>query len=360
MDLNTEDKSKLISFFCNIKNKAEENHKNWKQKTNNNILIIDGNNLFIRSFEATTYMNNNGDHTGGVVASLKSLGAAIKLLYPSRCIVVFDGVGGSYKRKKIYPEYKAHRASKIRLNRVYDDNCSTETEDESRLKQYLQFINFLQTLPVNIMSIDHVEADDVIAYVALEYFRDSSKVNIMSTDRDFLQLCNSKIKVYSPTKKKLYGVHEVLEEYNIHPNNFVLFRAMDGDTSDNVNGIARAGNKTIVKHFPWLKEETIHTVDEIVSHAENLRNKFVVCENIVSNKSIIDRNMLLMQLKDTSLTAVAQLKCDEILKESKIPLLNRHAFFNLIKDGKMSNNMPNYTFWLDDCFNYLNSAVRGE
>lgn len=355
--LTPEERNRLNSFLKNIK-KEDSDPKTAKQKANNNILIVDGNNLFIRSFEATTYMNDNGDHTGGIVASLKSLGAAIKQLYPSRCIVVFDGVGGSYKRKQIYPDYKAHRSSKIRLNRAYEEMSDSNSEDENRVQQYLRFIEYLQILPVNILSIDHVEADDVIAYLALDYFKDSPKITIMSTDKDFLQLCSPTINVYSPTKKKTYTVNEVLDEYKIHPNNFVMFRAMDGDPSDNIEGIERAGNKTLVKHFPWLNEEKIHTIDEIVLKATDLRNKYVVCENIVINRSIIERNYALMQLKDTALTTIAQLKCNEILAEAKIPMLDRGSFFKMVREDRLSNNMPNHTFWVDECFGYLNNVVR--
>src|ERR1035437_516356 len=267
MNLTPEERVKLYSILKSKGSQVEDIHRSWKERTNNHILIIDGNNLFIRGFCASPSLNNNGDHSGGVVASLKSMGAAIKLLCPSRCIVVFDGVGGSFKRKQIYPDYKAHRTGKIRLNRAYEEMSDPKTEEENRTKQYLRFINYLQVFPVNIMSFDHIEADDLIAYLALDYFKNSNKITIMSTDKDFLQLCNSKINGYSPTKKRIYGIPEVLAEYQIHPNNFVLFRSIDGDSSDNIPGIKRAGNKTVVKHFPWLQDEQVHTINEIVTHA---------------------------------------------------------------------------------------------
>ena len=359
-NLTPEAKARLSSFFINMKKDIKDTHLTWKDRTNNHILIVDGNNLFIRSFCAMVTSNDNGDHTGGVVASLRSLGAAIKLLYPSRCIVVFDGVGGSYKRKQIYPDYKAHSSNKIRLNRVYDELSTPQNEDESKQKQYLQFINYLQRLPVNIVSENQVEADDVISYLALDHFKNSNKISIMSADRDFLQLCSNKIQVYSPTKKVIYGVNEVINEYNIHPNNFVLFRSIDGDKSDNINGIDRAGLKTICKHFPYLKEEKIHTINEIVTHATDLRNKYAVCENIVSNVSIIERNYALMQLKETALGTTAQLHLQNILDESKIPLLDRNAIFNMIRDDRLSNNIPDYVNWVSQCFDYLNNVVRSE
>ena len=356
-DLNNEDKKRLFSFFSNIKKEINDAHVNWKEKTNNHILIVDGNNLFLRGFCASTNMDSNGANSGGVVYSLKSLGSAIKMLNPSRVIMVFDGVGGSKKRKSIYPDYKAHSSNKIRLNRVYEENSTPQGEDENKQHQYLQFINYLQVLPVNIVSENYVEADDTIAYLATDYFKSSKKVTIFSSDRDFLQLVDGRVQVYSATKKQIYGVSQVLAEYNIHPNNFVLFRSMDGDKSDNIDGIERAGLKTICKHFPYLKEEKTHIIDEIITHATDMRNKFVVCENIASGKSIIERNYALMQLKDTALGVTAQLHLQEILAENKIPKLDRNLFYKLVMKDKLTNNMPDYVSWVS-LFDYCNNVVR--
>jgi DNA polymerase-1 len=305
-------------------------------------------------------MDENGNHTGGIVGFLKSIGYAIKLLGPTRCIVVFDGAGGSFKRRQIFSEYKAHRTGKVRLNRAYEDLSDANTEEEHMRKQFTRVIQYLQTLPVNMLSVDHVEADDVIAYLATDYFKESNKVYIMSSDKDFLQLCNNNINVYSPTKKRIYGPAEVLAEYQIHPNNFVMFRAMDGDNSDNINGIEGAGPKTIIKHFPWLNEEKIHTTDELVSHAINLRNKYKVMENIASGKDILDRNVSLMQLKDTMLTTIAQLHCNERLGTSQIPKLDRNAFFTLIRDDMIDNNIPYHVDWINTVWASLDSVVRSE
>lgn len=360
MDLSPDQKSKLYGILKNFGTKIEDSHKNWKERTNSNILIIDGANTFLRCWSANPSMDENGRHTGGFIGSLKSIGYAIKLLAPTRCIVVFDGVGGSYKRRQLFPEYKHRRKGKIRLNRTYEDIVDVKSEEENCTKQYFRLMHYLQTLPVNLISIDHVEADDVIAYLATEYFRESKKVNIMSADRDFLQLCNSNINVYSPTKKRIYGPAEVLAEYKIHPNNFVLFRAMDGDDSDNVDGIEGAGPKTVIKHFPWLNEETSHSVSELITHAENLRNKYKVCDNIVQGKTILDRNVALMQLKETALTTIAQLKCNEVMETSNIPRLDRGSFFKLVREDLVSNNLPNHVLWLEQCFVALDSVVRSE
>jgi 5'-3' exonuclease len=305
-------------------------------------------------------MSENGNLVGGVVASLKSLGYANKLIAPTRCVVVFDGAGGSVKRRKLFPDYKSHRKNKIRLNRAYEEMSDAPTEEESCRHQYQRFVQYLQILPVNLLSIDLVEADDVLAYLATDYFKDSEKVHIMSSDRDFLQLCDGRVQVYSPTKKRIYGPAEVLNDYHIHPNNFVLYRALDGDDSDDIPGIELAGPKTIVKHFPWLNESSLHTVDEVIKHADGFKNKYKVCENICNGKAILDRNVALMQLKDTALTTIAQLHCNEVLQAANIPMLDRNAFIKMVREDGIDANLPNHVNWLQDTFALLDSVTRKE
>jgi DNA polymerase-1 len=314
----------------------------------------------MRCWCANPAMDENGNHTGGVVGFLKSIGYAIKLLAPTRCVVIFDGVGGSFKRRQIFPNYKEHRKGKIRLNRTYEEMSDAPTEEEQCRNQYLRLTNYLQVLPVNMLSIDHVEADDVIAYLATDYFKASAKVYIMSSDKDFLQLCDGRVSIYSPTKKRIYGPAEVLADYSIHPNNFVLYRALDGDDSDNVPGIELAGPKTIVKHFPWLNEDKLHTVDEIIHHADGLKNKYKVCDNIYNGKGVLDRNVALMQLKETLLTTIGQLHCNECLEPAKIPMMDRNAFFKMVREDGIDSNLPNHVRWIEETFASLDAAVRKE
>jgi len=355
VELTKEEKSKLYGILQNMKDGPK---RDWKRDTNSSILLVDGNNLFLRAWNANPAMDENGNHTGGLTGSLKSLGYSIRLLAPTRCVMIFDGVGGSFKRRQIFPEYKARRKGKIRLNRAYEEMSNAPTEEEQCRHQYQKFIQYLQVMPVNLLSIDHQEADDVIAYLATDYFKESSKVYIMSADRDFLQLCDGRISVYSPTKKRIYGPTEVLADYNIHPNNFVLYRALDGDDSDDVPGIEGAGPKTIVKHFPWLNEEKLHTVDEVIHHADGFKNKYKVCDRIVNGKSILDRNVALMQLKETCLTVISQLHCNDCLKSSKIPRLDKGTFFKMVREDGIDNNLPNHIQWLDDTFLILDNVTR--
>ena len=201
------------------------------------LLVIDGLNTFIRVFSAVPALNDDGQHIGGVTGFLRSVAAVVRLIKPTRCVIVFDGKGGSRRRKDIYPEYKANRANKTAFNR-YQEFASLEDEQDSMRRQFGRVIQYLNCLPVTTLSIDNVEADDIMAYIANEiYTDDKNRVTICSTDRDFLQLVNNRISVWSPIKKKMYTPSVMQEEFGFSSKNYLLYRSFIGDKSDNIPGL---------------------------------------------------------------------------------------------------------------------------
>lgn len=348
-----DEKKKLYTLFSNF---SKEDVKPLDKKQESDILIIDALNLFIRCYSVLPYMNDDGVHTGGVSGFLKSLGAAIRLMSPTKCILVFDGSGGSLKRRKIYPEYKNKRRTKVRLNRTYVDNCSNDDEEKNLKKQLIRTVNYLDYLPLTVMAIDNVEADDVIAYLALDKFKDSS-VTIMSSDKDFLQLASDRIKIWSPVKKKLYGCAEILMEYGISCQNYINYRILEGDTSDNIGGIAGAGLKTIIKCFPIFTDPKRYTTDEICNYADTHKGRYKLYDTILQNKNILERNYELMQLNVSEMQGFTQLRVNEII-DANVTRLNRFEFSKLVNEDKIWNNIPNYQIWLSENFGKLDNFVK--
>lgn len=300
-------------------------------------------------------MNTDGLHTGGIAGFLKSIGYAIKLLNPTRVIVVFDGNGGSQKRRKIYPDYKKGRKTRIRFNRTYDEMSSSDIEQKNVRLELLRLINYLGVLPVTTMAIDNIEADDTIAYLSEQTFKDSN-VFIMSSDKDFLQLASDKVKLWSPTKKKIFGCKEIMDEYGISCGNFIYYRVMEGDVSDNIDGIEGAGVKRILQAFPFLADERVTSLREIYNYAENNKGKYKLYERVLENKLTMERNYELMQLKDTQIQSFTQLRIEEIMQQPT-PRINKMAFSKLINEDKMWNNLPNYNVWLNETWGKVNSFV---
>jgi 5'-3' exonuclease len=353
----SDESDKLWSLFDSIKTeKALIESKGIMAAKQKEVLIVDGYNTFIRCFAAIPTLNDDGLHTGGVSGFLKSVGYAIKMFKPDRCVIVFDGVGGSQKRRKIYPEYKNHRRTKVRLNRIYEENSSLGSEENSLKKQLQRIVIYLQHLPVYMVSIDHVEADDTIAHMALDYYKDW-KVKIMSADKDFLQLVNDNIYTWSPTKKKIYSPADVLKEYGVSSQNFIFVRSLEGDDSDNIPGIKGCGKKTIIKCFPFLTEGKTD-LKTIKGYAESARGKWKVYDNILDNWSDVERNYALMQLSESYLQTISQLRIKEIL-DAEVPKFEKNKLAKLIVEDKLWNSIPNYRTWVEEVFTHLDTVLRG-
>ena len=314
---------------------------------NDKILVIDGLNTFIRVFSVIPTLNDDGIHIGGIVGFLKSVGYAIKMLRPTRCIIVFDGKGGSTRRRKVYPEYKNRRKTKIRLNRA-NEYSSVEDEHQSMLLQLQRGVEYLENLPLTLLSIDNIEADDTIAYIT-EQVLPKNKIVIMSTDKDFLQLVDERVSVWSPTKKKIYTPKEVYDDFGVNSKNLIFARIIDGDKSDNIPGIKGYGMKTILKKIHILSENDIVSYETFI--------KFLDDNKLDLDKDVLLRNYYLMQLKEVDISATAKLKIQNKVNES-IPTLVKYKFQKMFLEDKLYTALPNLNSWLATSFNRLNQMAE--
>ena len=332
-------KSKYLSIFEEIKNKGGSLDGG---EPNDKVLIIDGLNTFIRVFSVIPTTNEDGVHVGGIVGFLKSIGYVINMVSPTRVIIVFDGKGGSTRRRKIYPEYKQNRKTKYRVNRTYDF-ASQEDEKQNMIMQLQRCVEYLDTLPVTVLSYDNIEADDTIGYLTKQVLPESNII-IMSTDKDFLQLANGRVKIWSPSKKKMYDDKAVFEEFGISSQNYIWYRVLDGDKSDNINGVRGLGLKTIIKKLPFLTDNHICNIDDIVSV-------------LPESKELIDRNYKLMQLNDVDISGNTKTKIVQRVNEP-INELVKYKFEKMFLEDKLFTALPNVTSWLLTNFNQLNRYAK--
>ena len=338
---------KYKSIFSQIKTEHNQVPANPKGSRDSDILLVDGTNNFIRCWTVVPTLSDNGDHIGGTTGFLLSLGYAIKLLKPTRVIVVFDGKGGSLRRRAIYPDYKNKRTVKIRVNRAYEDISDPELEKQAMLAQMTKLVEFLHSLPVSVIAIDHIEADDTIAYISTQMFP-KSKITIMSADKDFMQLVNDRVCIWSPVKKKIYGVQDVINEYGIHPINFVYYRILDGDDSDNIDGIKGIARKTALKMFPMLVDSKEYSVEEMLLFAKDKANEKRAFSTILENVGIVTRNYQLMQLKTPDFSGGLQLQILNAVNH--IYEYNKFHFIQSLTNHGIHSAIPNYHVWLQEVF----------
>jgi 5'-3' exonuclease len=333
---------KKLNRYQQLYNELQQEKQFSPSHYNDHILVVDGLNSFIRAFGATPAYNEDGDHVGGITGFLYSVGKVVRDFRPTRCIIVFDGRGGSSRRKKLYTEYKGNRANKTKLRRFDHHESTIESEQESMKHQFSRLVSYLDYLPVTYMAIDGIEADDTIAYIASQFT--DSKLTIMSTDRDFYQLISDRINVWSPTKKKMYDLNQVIEEFGVHPNNMVAYRAFIGDGSDNIPGISGIGPKTLLKLFPELAAADPVTIEFIMTRCRQYpTNKQY--QKIAAGEDVLQRNFQLMDI--TLLDFSAQLASHiRSMITAPIPQLNRSEFQRLFFEDKMWATMKNMPEWL--------------
>ena len=345
-----------MNKFQKLFNELQQERSLGPSNVNDHLMVFDGLNTFIRSFGATPAYNEDGDHVGGISGFLYSVGKTIRDFKPTRCIIVFDGRGGSAKRKRIYKDYKGNRANKTKLRRHDHHDSTLEQEQESMRHQFSRLISYLDNLPVTFISMDGIEADDTIAYIADMYKDISKKITVVSTDRDFYQLVSDQLQVWSPIKKKMYDTQAIIDEFGVHPNNYVVYRTFTGDVSDNIPGISGIGPKTIIKAFPELNDETEFTMEDLKSKcASKLQlNETRNYEKIAANYEILDKNYLLMNLKLLDISAQTTSVIRGIMQQP-ISTLNKMEFQRMFMEDKMWGVMKNLPEWLNNTWLSLNA-----
>ena len=267
--------------YKDLLNNIQEDTNSEALHLNSRVLLVDSMNTFMRSFAVINSMNTQGTHVGGMIGFLRSLAYVVNLIQPTRVICVFDGEGNTTNRKNLYSDYKSNRKLKHITNWSSFDDLADESASMSQ--QMLRLIDYLHQLPVNIITHDKLEADDIIGYLAPKF----DQAVIMSADQDFLQLCSDSVQVYSPIKKKFYTPKLVKEDYKLYPQNYINQKILMGDNSDNIPGVKGLGPKKLFKLFPELEQPEKITFSEIMEKCNEKRTEHGLYEDICNfNKQL--------------------------------------------------------------------------
>jgi len=340
----------MIDYSVILKNivKSEED-----LDINNKIVIIDGLNIFLRNFVVNTSTNLDGVPVGGTIGFLKTLTKMLRILQPTRVIIVFDGAGGSKRRRAIYEDYKSNRKGINIKNRIYGD----EFNNENLIKlQIIKLIEYLKLLPITIITIDDIEADDVISFISNSLPEKCKHAYIVSADKDFYQLIDDNLSVFSPTKDKIIKENDVVEEFGIIPNNFNIVKCILGDKSDNIPGVNGIGIKKINKYLQFLNEKS-YNMSEFLEKVESLKDDDVVYKTLLDNSDLLHRNYKLMNLTYNDISASNKFKILDYINE--VPKKSNAMEFNkLIIYDRMNTHFDNAYSWLSEYFTKLNKFAK--
>lgn len=319
---------------------------------NSRVLIVDGLNLYLRVFAVNGTLNDNGVPVGGLVGFLRSLAYAIRETNPTRVIIAYDGSGGSQRRRKLCPEYKSNRKPGKRITR-WDAFKNAEEEKDAMKIQFSRLIEYLDFLPINVISIDRIEADDTIAYITNELVKE--EVIIMSADQDFLQLVDDRVTVWSPIKKKFYTPELVFEDYGVPAHNFLMYKVLMGDKSDNLEGVKGLGPKKLPKIVPDLISQNTLDLDFILEHAS--KGEEPMHKRIVESADQLHLNKELMDLHNPPVSGELKLLIKRLI-EAPINLLSQNDFITMYSDDQMGNAIQTPDLWLREHFIKLNTLAK--
>ena len=313
-------------------------------------IYIDGLNVFMRHFAANPSRSLNGQLCGGIFGMLRNIQHLSEKFKPNRVVVVWEG-GGSLKRRNINPDYKDGRRP-IRLNRSEFNEDIPDTV-ENRDWQLKVLVKILYKTPVTQIYVNDCEADDVISYLTATKKENKNKI-IVTSDKDYYQLINEHVKIWSPNKKTLIDEKYVLEKWGVTPINFCTARCFIGDQSDGLKGVKGAGFKVMSKRFPDLgtcKEMSINDIIGMAAQESKNGSTLKLYRNIIDESKNIKQNWQLMYLNSLMISA-SQVKQINYQLENKDASINKFELLKLLNKQGL-NSFDVHTFLLT-----IKSSIR--
>lgn len=242
---------------------------------NKTIFLIDGSSYLYRAFHAMPPLTTSSGLPTGAVKGVANMLRNLRNENPNaHYLAIFDAKGKNF-RHTIYKDYKANRPP---------------MPPELR-EQLAPLKSICNAMGMPVVEIPDVEADDVIATLAVMGAKRGFPMVISSLDKDLMQLVEDPlIKMVNTMNNKVYDVAGVEEKFGVHPNQIIDYLALVGDSSDNIPGVPKVGPKTAVK---WLSE--FKDLEGIIQNAENFLG--VVGQNLRDSIQDLDRNVELVTLK---------------------------------------------------------------
>jgi DNA polymerase I len=244
------------------------------------LLVVDGHSLAYRAFYALPVENfstKDGQHTNGIYGFLAMLINLIKAEQPTHMAVAFDTSRQSFRTRE-YAEYKANRS-----------------ESPAEFKGQIPLLqDCLAAMSIQILQQEDIEADDILATLASQGSAQGFDVLVCSGDRDTIQLVNDDVTLLYPnvqgvSQLKRYDRQAVIDRYGVPPEQYPDIAALVGETSDNLPGVPKVGEKTAVK---WLTQ--YGSLDGLLENADKVTG--VVGGNLREHLDDVRRNRSLNRL----------------------------------------------------------------
>ena len=285
-----------------------------KQKKNEHYYLIDGSGYIFRAYYALPPLSRKSDGlpTGAVNGFCSML---FKLLEdsksetnkekPTHFAVIFDSARKNF-RNEIYSDYKGNRSD----------------APEDLIPQFEYIRKSVEAFNLPSIELLNYEADDLIATYSEKIIKEGSKVTIVSSDKDLMQLYKKNIRIYDPMKNKFINNDDIYKKFGVTPEKVIDVQSLAGDTSDNVPGVPGIGVKT----------------------AAELINSYGTLENLLKNASQIKQNKRRETILNNKKNALISKQLVTLKKN--VPIKDKHENFVLknIDKNKLYNFLREMEF----------------
>ena len=260
-------------------------HGGYKGRMPKRLFLIDGTALAYRSFFAfqgtgrTPLATSDGHPTAATYGFCTTLRALIEREKPDAIAIAFDGPRADLTRTAVYPEYKSTRS---------------KMPDEMAL-QLQDIRSATEGFGIRILESDTDEADDVIATLAVEGRDAGMDVFVVTGDKDFLQIVDEHIVLWnlrsSTSKPEILDAAACEQKWGVKPTQMVDLLALMGDSSDNIPGVPKVGQKTAVTLL-----ERFGSLEGALDGAEQFEKK-AIRESLIEHREQALLSKQLVQLR---------------------------------------------------------------
>jgi len=291
------------------------------------LILIDGSNVMFRAYYGTAYsgnlmQNSKGQYTNAVFGFVNMINSLLKEDF-THIFVAFDK-GKETFRHQALPSYKAGRKA---MPEEFRSQISLIKES-------------LDVLGVKQNEIALIEADDIIGTYTKKYYDDFDEIEIISNDKDLLQLLNDKVKMRSSKKGMkdylLYTPEYLQEAMGVSPDQITDLKGLMGDSSDNLPGIPGVGEKTAVK---LLKE--YQTLEGVIENKENLKGKLGERVRTYYNDALLCKQIATIKTDVTLKYTLDELRYNGVDEDKMLAFFKELELHSLIKRyNKTGNKTP--------------------
>lgn len=309
---------------------------------NNNVIVVDGNSIgrTAHRYQKRVIRGNfEIQAINGFLEVLTDIYNRHKDEFPN-IIVLWDGK--SKLRNELLPSYKGTR-------HITPEDIEIDKHYHLQMP-YIE--NMLNALGVRQYKASDFEADDLAGYFVRRAAKDGRKVMLVSNDHDWLQYINENTSVFSPKgSNTIIKNHQNFSDYiDLTPRQFIEYKALLGDDSDNIKGIPGIGTKisvALLQEFKSVKNMiNIHNTDEFT----NVIQHNVLLKRYVKSISALCTNNELIEKFDLNVKLMDLLRPDydsEMAKNIKYttPKISKEDFINILKEINLTYNISNISRW---------------